>query len=136
MLKRIIALILAILMIFSVVSCNSKAVENNENKDLLVSTEDSRYDPNLPDRDFGGVDFTFAVRGEEGDQYKWNGTDIVSEYTGEIIGDSIYKRNIYLKEKYNVNITVYFAGNIQQSKPKTDVHIMEVYYIHSVLFNQ
>lgn len=122
MLKRIIALILAILMIFAVVSCNSKAVENNENKDLLVSTEDSRYDPNLPDKDFGGVDFTFAVRGEEGDPYKWNGTDIVSEYTGEIIGDSIYKRNMYLKEKYNVTINVYFAGNTSVYTSGSDMY--------------
>ena len=55
-----------------------KIAENNESIGFTVLTEDARYDPNLPDKDFGGVDFTFAVRGEKPAQaiampiYKFN----------------------------------------------------------------
>ena len=121
--KRIIALILIFSLMFVILSCHSKTVENNQNDEPVLSTGNARYDPELPDKNFGGIDFTFVVRGEKGDPYKWNGTDIVSKgYTGEIIGDSIFKRNSYLEEKYNVVINVYFAGNTNVNTIGSDMY--------------
>lgn len=112
MVKRTMALLLTVCMTLTAFSCRSKTAENNPSNETVLPTQDLRYDPGLPDKNFGGSEFAFAVRGEEGDPYKWNGTDIVSEgYTGEIISDSVYKRNSYLEGKYNVIINAYFEGN-------------------------
>ena len=59
--------------------------------------------PNLPERDFGGTEMTFLVRG--GDAYEWDAIDIYAESeTGEPVNDAIYKRNRLVEEKYNAII--------------------------------
>ena len=69
------------------------------------------YDPGLPEADFGGYDFRFAVRGYEGSTGAWHNHDIVSEeLNGEALNDAVYNRNLYLKEKYNVDISVLYFG--------------------------
>ena len=69
------------------------------------------YDPGLPDQDFGGYNFRFAVRGYEGSTGAWHNHDIVSEeLNGEALNDAVYNRNLYLKEKYNVDISVLYFG--------------------------
>ncbi|MCL1794787.1 MAG: hypothetical protein FWG34_13070 [Oscillospiraceae bacterium] len=67
-----------------------------------------RLDPDLPEKDFGGYNFTFFAHRIDyiGD---WVGDgdprELVSEEeNGEPINDMVYKRNLAIKEKYNVNI--------------------------------
>ncbi len=80
-------------------------------------------DPGLPERDFNGYTFTFAVRGIEGDPYQWNNTDIVTDgENGDVLNDSIYERNMYMKDKYNVNIDVLFCGNTGVNTTGSDMY--------------
>ena len=109
-------------MLILCVSCGSDAGEPSGGEtaagDETTTSEETtgRYDPGLPDADFGGYEFTFAVRGEEGVQYHWNGTDIVAdEQNGDILNDAVYERNNYLRDKYNVKIAAKFCGGTSTS---------------------
>lgn len=117
--RQTLTLALAVLLL-SAASCGDTADNGTTTTQNLVdSASDTTapetknpYDPGLGDRDFDGYTFTFAVRGQEGNAYAWNNVDIVvEEETGEALEDSIYKRNAELKDKYNLNIGVYFAGD-------------------------
>jgi len=60
--------------------------------------------PRLDDRDFGGYEFCFFVRGEHAAE--WQAADIYAEQeNGEPINDAVYRRNIYIEDKYNIKIT-------------------------------
>lgn len=116
--KRFLSSALLIAVIAAQVSCGSQSDSGNETTTsggttTPEETTTSKYDTGLPDRDFGGRTFTFALRGTEGDPYQWNGTDILAdEENGEALNDAVYKRNQYMRDKYNVNIAGIFCGNI------------------------
>jgi len=70
------------------------------------------YDPGLPEKDFEGYDFTFAVRGVEGVGSSWDNTDIVAaEVTGEPLNDAVYARTTYIEDTYNVKVGVMWCGD-------------------------
>lgn len=75
-----------------------------------VETEFS-YDPDLPDVDYDGYEFTFAVRGDDSGSDAWHSTDIVAdELNGETLNDAIYQRTSYIEEKYNVHFNLMWCG--------------------------
>ncbi len=83
--------------------------------DTAVETENP-YDPGLGERDFNGYTFNFAVRGTETAIHSWVNVDIVAEEeSGEALEDAVYQRNAYLKEKYNLNIGMLYAGDTNSS---------------------
>lgn len=103
--RKYTGMILLASMLILCVSCGSDAGKSSGGEttagDETTTSEETtgRYDPGLPDADFGGYEFTFAVRGEEGVQYHWNGTDIVAdEQNGDILNDAVYERNSYLRK--------------------------------------
>jgi len=66
-----------------------------------------RIEPELPEKDFEGYTFTFLAHriDYQGD---WTYDDpaelVAEEETGDTIIDAVYKRNMTIKEKYNINI--------------------------------
>lgn len=65
------------------------------------TTEKITYD--VPDLDCGG--YTFTVVDRAGWVY-WNTVDVYAEAeTGEPINDAVYRRNRFLEDKFNINIT-------------------------------
>lgn len=75
-----------------------------------VETEIS-YDPGLPDVDYDGYEFTFAVRGDGSGSGAWHSTDLVAdELNGETLNDAIYQRTSYIEEKYNVHFNLMWCG--------------------------
>ena len=59
--------------------------------------------PNLPEVSFGGYEFTFLLRGETYNE--WASFDIASEgENGDVINDSIFRRNVYVEDTYDVKI--------------------------------
>ena len=113
--KRLLASLLLIGILSSQIACGTQTEDPKETTPSSTSSEETttgKYDTGLPDRDFGGRTFTFAVRGKEGDPYQWNGTDILAEEeNGEALNDAVYKRNAYMLDKYNVKIAALFCGN-------------------------
>ncbi len=121
MLKKALSIILLLSMLLLIFSCKGEG--NEEISDIgTVAEIDSRYDPELPDRDFEGMTFTFAVRGVEGNAGKWDGTDIVAEFDGDLINETVYTRNLYLKDTYNVNINALFCGETSVYTSGSDMY--------------
>lgn len=111
-----IACILAQLLMLA--ACGNAESAETQNTDAAQQTETQPvetkdpYDPELPEKDFEGYNFTFAVRGVEGVGSAWDNTDIVAaEVTGEPLNDAVYERNTYIEDTYNVKIGVMWCGD-------------------------
>ena len=77
--------------------------ENNRNNNAEQETQPEKIVPSLPEKTFGGHEFTFLLKGPTYNE--WASIDIASEgENGDIINDSIYRRNLYVEEKYDVSI--------------------------------
>ena len=77
--------------------------ENNPDSGGEQETKPEKITPSLPEKTFGGHEFTFLLRGENYNE--WASLDIASEgENGDIINDSIFRRNLYIEEKYDVTI--------------------------------
>ncbi len=124
--KRILALILASLMLVSATACS----ESNDNKDVetkkqntdVVSadndtTEEDAVDvdnltdyekrqlisDNLPDVSFGGEDFT-VVTPETYLSVNYNLEIVAEDITGDACNDAIYNRNLAVENRFDVKI--------------------------------
>jgi len=102
------------------ISCGDKsASENVNNNDRNIPNADNNQDsitedtalakiePDLPDRDFEGYTFTFIAHriDYQGDWTYDDPSELVAEEeTGDTIIDAVYKRNMAIKEKYNIDI--------------------------------
>ena len=128
--KRFIAFILVLALISSVfISCGGKDTpantdktpendiqnaENNQSGGEDSAQAQKRIEPDLPEKDFDGYTFTFfAHRIDYAGDWVGDGDprELVAEMidgkeveTGEPINDAVYKRNLAIKEKYNINI--------------------------------
>ncbi len=108
------ALILVILMAagFIVTSCAAPADDTASTSAGTIAeiTEEeatTELQPNIPEGlDFAGEDFLFLVSSaSDTNGVDWVTYDIwVENENGEAVNDAVFARNLYLKEKYNVNI--------------------------------
>ena len=74
--------------------------------DTAVTETAKQYDPGLPDMDYGGEKFIFAMRGADGDY-----NDITADATdGDQLNDAVYYRNEYIEMTYNIDIDVMWCG--------------------------
>jgi len=119
-LKKMIAMVivLAVLMICGIfISCGgtNKSTDNtnngqeniagNENSDdASGSAEEAKILPDLPEADYDGYVFTFLSHEENNDDwFSPAPREVMSEAeTGDPINDAVYKRNMTLKERYNI----------------------------------
>ncbi len=77
--------------------------------------ETENLDPGLPEKNYGGEDFTFLVKGETwadwGEKSIW-----VESSTGDVLNDAVLKRNQAIEEKFGVKIAQY-----ESADPPTDI---------------
>lgn len=89
-------------------ACGDAGTADTPNTDTAadttpVETEPEKLMPDLPDKDFGGHEFTILTRGQYNSH--WSSQDAYAEeMTGEPINDAVYNRNASIGEKYNVTI--------------------------------
>jgi len=61
--------------------------------------------PDIAAIDGGGRDFTFIGRLADGSDFCFPNHEILAEeQTGDTMNDAVYKRNLFIEEKYNINI--------------------------------
>lgn len=107
--KKILALLLAALMLASVTACGETVNETTNTTDTTNTTgeteEAETTDPRLavsdelPDTSFGDKDFTILC-------YDWNSYLMyVEEMTGDVVDDAIFNRNFNVAERFDVNLT-------------------------------
>lgn len=91
----------------------------NENtsaeKDSTSDTTTEESMPVLPERDFGGYEFTF-LNIDKAYTYR---SVVSEEQTGEPMNDAIYLRNRKVEDRYNIRIKEIDSGNPQQDFTKS-----------------
>jgi len=121
-LKRILAALLAALMVFSAAACSADPTSadggSNDTADAAntdinpqgadgepIEDENGRIQYDLPAEDFGGYDFRFLTAEFDGNGY-WGSVEIFAEELNAIpLNDSVYERNNVIKDRYNINIS-------------------------------
>ncbi len=103
MVKKILALILAALMLFSVVACG-KNDEEDETTGNYVNT--SALDDGLPEKDMEG--FELKILHDNGDYIgRWTNVQLdADDLMGNTINDEIYERNRTIEQRFNCKLTV------------------------------
>jgi len=112
--KRILISLLALLMLVpSFVACSDSGSADNgtaATSDRAVEdtssaeTTEARKKADVPDKDFAGAVLTFLTSGpKDVNGATWETYDVYAEAeTGEPINDSVYARNLYISENFNV----------------------------------
>ncbi|MCL1792999.1 MAG: hypothetical protein FWG34_03930 [Oscillospiraceae bacterium] len=130
--------------VFFAAGCSKKNDSEAENREKSASdgpaqnetpaeTEAPEIQPDLPEADFGGYEFTFLVRMiDDAHWYPYNPREIYAEEeNAEPINDAVYRRNRYVEDKYNCSIkqnqTPNYAGEMQKTVKAGD-DIYSVYY--------
>ena len=113
------SLLLMVSVFLILFSCGENDTGEKENPGLIsvtetdtpIAAEPVKLEPDLPEADFGGAVINFLVKGEQHHWY-WCSKEIFSEAeNGEPVNDAVYRRNRYLEDKYNFNITEYRSGS-------------------------
>ncbi|MHB1151889.1 MAG: hypothetical protein ACYCWE_05320 [Eubacteriales bacterium] len=111
--------LLFIMLVFIFISCSDKNGEESESgilnttvenpADNIEETETTRITADVPDSDFENYEFTIAAIGPDMAVY-WAQLEIDTDsLNGEIINDSVYRRNSTIEEKFNIQINAHFT---------------------------
>jgi len=120
--KLSLIIILCLVFVFSACSGGDTAVANTTNnadetiETVIEETTATPYNAHLPDMDFDGTDI--RILNMDVESMWWTLVQLDSEKEdGDVINDAIYKRNLTIEEKYNLNINEIRipAGNIISS---------------------
>ncbi|MBQ8275366.1 MAG: hypothetical protein IJZ02_01920 [Clostridia bacterium] len=118
MFKRLLTAFLVVLMLVPLAACG-----NDTNPPASVTTdpaaatttaapetEPAGPTPDLPEVRYEGTELVFVNRPADAQYYneRWL---YAEDYTGDLINDSIYKRNVYIEEKYGVTIRTEESNN-------------------------
>ena len=112
------AMLCGALLVSLITACGAKEDDNEKGNDqtttsasaggsdVTTTTTDPKlqYDPDLTADDWKAADFTILYNGTEVEPNKDFDT---SGLTGNVLNDAIYNRNIYIQEKYNLNIKIF-----------------------------
>jgi hypothetical protein len=125
--KIILPALFCVLIAAILISCGGGAVSDNtkNSADNTQSPDNNpgggddgaaaRLEPDLPDMDFGGYEFTFfAHRIDYPGDWVGDGDPrelVVEEENSEPINDSVYKRNMKIMDKYNIDIKMITNSN-------------------------
>ena len=109
------AIILILIMILSSCQTNTNENGNDTNGEDIIGGDNNisttevigtpRIEPDLPERDFEGLEIRLLGRAYEPNMAVKHFSETVSEEeNGELMNDAIYKRNREIETKYNVTI--------------------------------
>lgn len=110
--KRLLAILLAALMTASMTACGAPAETETTGTDEVLETVETEAVPendmearklvsdNLPDKDFGGEDFTIL-----GYDFTY-GYMYAEELNGDVFNDALFNRNTGVAERFNVNMNI------------------------------
>lgn len=101
--KRVLAFLLAALTLLSLVACGDDEVQSGTTPDATVVETNDENTPDLPSADQLGDlsgDFHILVSGN----WAWNDFE-ADETDTTVVETAIYRRNQYIKQKYDVDIT-------------------------------
>lgn len=106
--KFLVSLMILAAMIMTACGGESARKQTDTTTDVVTSeaatTSDDRIYPDIPEKDFGGAEFTILDFYEgDGIGSIHNAFEFYTEgYNGEILNDAVYDRNMRIQEKYNI----------------------------------
>ena len=108
--KRTISTLLLIAMLAGMTACGeSGGSEVTDNTAGDTTTAEPVVtgipEPELPDKDYGGEEFTFLIRGEGSGSYRERWV-YAEEENGEVVNDAVFRRNQATEEKFNIKIKI------------------------------
>lgn len=90
------------------------SIDSKSGEEFESGTNAAVMTPDLPESDFGGIEFRILLSG-------WSGVDFdIEEITGERLDDAIYLRNRKIEEKYNIVIKTYNMDNFDSFGSSSD----------------
>lgn len=111
--KVFIVLAVSVLAVLSCAGCQNQGQQSDVNAETELSavaetvSEESQtveLAPDIEAVDCGGIDYNIIAR-KAGEDYMFPYSEFLAEdQNGDIINDSVWNRNIFIEEKYNVNI--------------------------------
>ena len=102
--KKILMFFLALCMLLSCLAgCKTQDETPEESKEIIQDTENPILE-SLPTKDFDGRDFTILVFGDKA--VETDGSIVRRDMGSDDLEMSIYKRTLFLEEKYNVALTM------------------------------
>ncbi|MBO5903921.1 MAG: hypothetical protein J6Q64_00935 [Clostridia bacterium] len=129
MAKKLLALLLAALMLVSIVACGGKTDDENKGNNATDNGETTRdvvadfletYDPESTaesrppeqelDYDFGGHEFKFLNSAPIYSMYIY----LAPDATGDVLDEACVLRNVLAQEKFNITIT-------EETQPYTEI---------------
>ncbi len=110
--QRIISLILLASLAATATACDDSGTSVTETTvtDAPIETSDPLAEPELPEKNYNGYEFTIFTRQEGWGIYN-NEHLVVEEETGEVLNDAIYNRNRMVEDKFNVKLTEKIGGS-------------------------
>ncbi|MCL2772050.1 MAG: extracellular solute-binding protein [Oscillospiraceae bacterium] len=146
--KSLTVILFITFILLTLVSCQSDKKNNNtiENTDSdgvnqdIASENDTEQGtdkiiPDLPEVNYDGYAFTVLSMTDEKDYERDD--FFAEEFTGEIINDAKYQRNLYVEDKYGVSINTVNIGNFSMgngtSKLKKEIAAGNTSYDAAVL---
>ena len=110
--------------LLSLFSCSKKdEVEQTENNDVVETTGSETevdYNPYIEAVDYGGKEFVIFSRDMRGSpDYEEFGIDT---YTSHTINSAVYERNMYLQDKYNIDIVVNYENKDSMAQTVYKLH--------------
>ena len=116
---------------------SNKETENLSDEGKRGDSAADRIEPDLPEKDFEGYTFTFLTH--SGQTWDWVSTEplelVAEEETGEPINDAVYRRNMQIMEKYNVEFEMILGGNAEVTALRRAVGAGDSMYDAAVIFN-
>ena len=108
--KRALSLIIALLMLSaSFASCSEKQNDETEKpssetvaavESETVEAAEEKVTDNLPEKDFGGMDFVIYTR-----EITTHSPFLVEEINGEELNDAMYQRNLSVEDRFKVKFS-------------------------------
>jgi hypothetical protein len=113
--KRVLCILISVFLLISAAACKSNVSEEKSDEtkaglpdpaaELSVSEPPSYPAPDLPSKNYGGIAFNVICNDASAQNGSYPYSELgASEDTGEILNDSIYRRNRMLEEKYGIEI--------------------------------
>ena len=114
--KRIITALLALTMLFLVVSCAKQPTSNNKpsgvTDEQLEELDGKKWDKH--ELDFEGYEFVILGKAKIGSAKGWGGDDLnIDQLTGDSVLDEVYNRNRLIEQTYNCIITSVESADIK-----------------------
>ena len=113
--NRALALFTALLIATASCSCGGEAVTETDSQpvsdtDTTVTTDETRFTADVPDKTFDGYEFRFLARSEK--IGKWWHRDIYAETeSGETLNDAVYARNMAVSEALGITISPFWVDS-------------------------